>query len=89
MYLSAFRFSYYYVAVYDMAAPPPRVLEEKCDRNLLNNIDQWYLECNKSVSNYRKNCGIFDYIGSPSDCSPLYLKSTGDDITGMTKRLRF
>ena len=86
MYLFAFRFSYYYVAVYDLTASPPRVLVEKCDRNLLNNINQWYLECNKSVSNYRKHCDIFGYRGSPSDCSPLYLKSTGDDTTGMTKQ---
>jgi hypothetical protein len=75
MYLFAFRFSYYYVAVYDMAASPPRELEEKCDRNLLDNINQWYLECNKSVSNYRKNCDIFGYSGSRLDCSPLYLKA--------------
>lgn len=66
---------YYFAAVYDKATSPPSVLEEKCDRNLLNNTNQWYLECNKSVSNYRKIFDIFGYNGSTSDCSPLYLKA--------------
>jgi hypothetical protein len=41
MYLFVLRgpFFYYYAAVYDMAASPPLVLEKKCDRNLLNNIN--------------------------------------------------
>jgi hypothetical protein len=34
-----------------MAASPPLVLEKKCDRNLLNNINHRCTLYNKSVSN--------------------------------------
>jgi hypothetical protein len=42
---------YFYFAVYNMAASPPIVLENKCDRNLLDNIGQWCTPSNKSVCN--------------------------------------
>jgi len=53
MYLFVLRgpFFYYYAAVYDMAASPPLMLEKKCDRNLLNNINHRCTLSNKSVSN--------------------------------------
>ncbi len=53
MYLFVLRgtFFYYYAAVYDMAASHPIVLEKKCDKNLLNNINHRGTLSNKSVSN--------------------------------------